>query len=521
MKTNKLFLGLLATGMLFSCTNDDEGVLDNPVSGKVNTSYIAVNVNSAYDVTRANGYENGTDEEQAVKSVHFFFFDNAGSAFNVGNEIGGTGTNYIVKTGLNDVADNPDNVETITNAVLTINSNKGTNPAKVVAVVNWDYSGVSLKLADLKSTLVTEAEAADVANGFLMSNSVYMSGTTVMDATPITAANIFTNDVDATSSPVDIYVERLAAKVKLTQDAETFDTGVENPYAAGNLHAKVLAWDINTTISHSNMVKDIQGWTDAELGITGWSLEAFKRSFWAESATVGGSVALTKNFTWNGLANTVGATDYCLENTTGENTQVLVKAQIVDEDGNPVTIVKFLGEYVTIDGLKNAVATALASKYYTFDGSVYAPVAPADLDLKNVGDSGADSYSVICVLNSAAAAKTWKIKNADDTYGDTTAADVNAALATLTPAQVWNEGKAYYFTDIKHLGAEGKLGEFGVVRNHSYAVNVEGVTGLGTPVYDGDLDIEEPVTPSDTESHIAARINVLSWRLVNSNVTLK
>lgn len=59
MKTNKLFLGLLATGMLFSCTNDDEGVLDNPVSGKVNTSYIAVNVNSAYDVTRANGYENG------------------------------------------------------------------------------------------------------------------------------------------------------------------------------------------------------------------------------------------------------------------------------------------------------------------------------------------------------------------------------------------------------------------------------------------------------------------------------
>ena len=241
MKTNKLFLGLLATGMLFSCTNDDEGVLDNPVSGKVNTSYIAVNVNSAYDVTRANGYENGTDDEQAVKSVHFFFFDNAGSAFNVGNEIGGTGTNYIVKTGLNDVADNPDNVETITNAVLTINSNKGTNPAKVVAVVNWDYSGASLKLADLKSTLVTEAEAADVTSGFLMSNSVYMSGTTVMDATPITAANIFTNDVDATSSPVDIYVERLAAKVKLTQDAETFDTGVENPYAAGNLYAKVLA----------------------------------------------------------------------------------------------------------------------------------------------------------------------------------------------------------------------------------------------------------------------------------------
>lgn len=521
MKVNRLFLGALATGMFFSCANDDELVNNNPLAGDLNTSYIAVNVNSAYDMTRAD-YAEGTEQEQAVNTAHFFFFDNAGSPFAVSSEIGGNGYNYIVKSGLGDAGNDLDNVETITNAVITIKSNKGANPAKVVAVVNWDYAGASLALADLKSQLVAEADAASLTDGFIMSNSVYLSGTEIMDATPITAANIATTETDAVAVPVDIYVERLAAKVTLTQDAEKFDTGIENPYATGNLYAKVLAWDINTTISHSNLVKTIQSsWTDAGLGITGWNIEAFKRSFWGESAPVSASTTLAKEFTWNGLANNVDAVDYCLENTSGENTKVLVKAQIVDADENPVTIVKFLGEYITIDGLKNSVATALASKYYTYDGSVYTSIASTDLDLVTVGTSGPDSYSVVCVLNSTASANVWKVKNGDDTYSDATAADVNDALAAITPAQVWNNGMAYYFTDIRHLGAEDTTGEFGVLRNHSYGVNIEGIKGLGTPVYDGDNNVEEPVTPSDTESYIAARVNVLTWKLVNNNVILK
>lgn len=521
MKVNRLFIGLLATSMLFSCTNDEEGVIDTPLA-EIETSYIAVNVNSAYDVTRANGYEDGTDAEQAVNKAHFFFFDNAGSPFVVGTEIGGDNKNYVVKTSLGDAGASADNVETITNAVLTIKSNKNANPAKVVAVINWDYADKSLTLDELKSMLVDEAAATASSNGFLMSNSVYVSADGVVDATPITAANISTTEAGATASPVEIYVERLAAKVALTHNSETFDTGIENPYAAGKLYAKVLAWDINTTLSHSNLVKSVNGsWIDSSLGITGWSLEAFKRSFWGESAKVGGTTVLLKDFTWNELVNTVGAVDYCLENTSGENTKVLVKAQIVDENENPVTIVKFLGGYVTIDGLKNAVADALASKYYAFDGAQYTSIAPADIELKAAGTSGVDSYSATYVLGTAAEAKTWKVKNADNTYSDITANSVNEALALLTPAQIWNNGMAYYFADIKHLGVAGSTAEYGVVRNHSYCVNVEGIAGLGTPVYDGDNDVDAPVAPSDTESYIAARVNVLTWKLVNSNVVLK
>ena len=95
----------------------------------------------------------------------------------------------------------------------------------------------------------------------------------------------------------------------------------------------------------------------------------------------------------------------------------------------------------------------------------------------------------------------------------------NLYLATVEPALLYSDGQTYYFVDIEHLGTAAA--KYGVVRNHSYGVNVEGITGLGTPVYDGDNNVDSPVTPSETESYIAARINVLTWKLVNSNVVLK
>ncbi|MBE6302426.1 MAG: hypothetical protein E7089_00630 [Bacteroidales bacterium] len=515
MKTNKLFLGLLATAMFFSCTNDEDA---NALvsSGDTTTSYIAVNVNSAYDATRANGYEDGTEKEQTVNKAIFFFFDNAGSPFNVSAEIGGTGVNYIVKEDFKDEGNKPDNVETITNTVLTIKNNKNANPAKVVAVVNWDYSGESLALSTLKSKLVAEADAND-DGGFVMSNSVYLSGSSIMDATPITLANISSTENGAMASPVDIYIERVCAKVAMTQEEELFDTGIENQYKKGtNFFVKVLGWDLNTTMSHSNLVKSINAsWTDAELGITGWNIEAYKRSFWAESVTVGGDVSLNKKFSWAGISNAVNAVDYCLENTSGENTKVIVKAQITDENGAPIEVVKLLGEYVTVEGLKASIASALASKYYAYKDNEYTSIAPADIELVAAGTSGVDSYTVTYKLTTDASAKTWKVKDGD-TYNDATAVDVNSALATLEKAQVWKEGMAYYFADIKHLNEA-----VGVVRNHSYVFNVTKITGLGTPVYNGNSEIDEPVTPSDTESFISARINVLTWKLVNQNVSLK
>jgi hypothetical protein len=79
----------------------------------------------------------------------------------------------------------------------------------------------------------------------------------------------------------------------------------------------------------------------------------------------------------------------------------------------------------------------------------------------------------------------------------------------------------YYWTDIKHLGAQGKTAEYGVVRNHVYKVNITDITGYGTPVYDGTSDFINLEKPEDITTYVSAQINILSWRLVEHNYELK
>ena len=93
-------------------------------------------------------------------------------------------------------------------------------------------------------------------------------------------------------------------------------------------------------------------------------------------------------------------------------------------------------------------------------------------------------------------------------------------MAAIEPAKIWKSGMTYYFSDVKHLGSEGSTGEYGIIRNHSYHIAVNGVKGWGTPVYDPDMEVE-PIRPTDKETYISAEINVLAWRVVSNNVTLE
>ena len=69
------------------------------------------------------------------------------------------------------------------------------------------------------------------------------------------------------------------------------------------------------------------------------------------------------------------------------------------------------------------------------------------------------------------------------------------------------------------MGKPKSIAEYGIVRNHSYQVELGSIKGFGTPVYDPDKKIV-PVVPSDDLTYLAARINVLSWRVVPSKVNL-
>jgi hypothetical protein len=52
-------------------------------------------------------------------------------------------------------------------------------------------------------------------------------------------------------------------------------------------------------------------------------------------------------------------------------------------------------------------------------------------------------------------------------------------------------------------------------------VNVSAITGLGTPVYDSETDIDTPERPKDVNSYVAATVRVLSWKVVDNEYDIE
>lgn len=530
MKLDKLLLAVLTAGMFASCSNEEnDGVtLPETNSSKSEISYIAVNVNGVHDRTsRADdgNYENGTEEEQKVTNAHFFFFDSNGNAFALNAESltdQNATTNHIVKNLSDSDNEQEPNVETITNAVLAIQNSKDELPTQMVVVLNWEgTTDAMVNLSSLRSMLL-KADKLNGDNGFVMSNSVYAKNGNVVDATPITPANIATDSEAALQSPIEVYVERVAAKVTLNlENLDAFDTGVENPDATvgGNIIAKIEGWDVNTVLDQSYILKNINlNWKEDFLGHIIWNDIAYRRSYWANSTTG----TYDTSFSWDGVskANEIGNATYCAENA-GENatnyTKILAAAKFVDKDGNEVQVARLFNEYLTIDDLKKRIAASLAESYYYGNDENKTSIAPEHINFEAA--SKEDSYKVTYKLTDEAKELKW-YKYDGANYNKVEADDVEARLATLTKAEIWN-GMGYYFVNIEHMTDGTSAPVYGVVRNHSYVITVEGIKGLGTAVYDPNNVVDEPINPVETESFIAARINVLSWKLVNQKVTLE
>ncbi len=94
----------------------------------------------------------------------------------------------------------------------------------------------------------------------------------------------------------------------------------------------------------------------------------------------------------------------------------------------------------------------------------------------------------------------------------------------------FESGKAFFNVPLRHIWAdlsstsnefktEGlKLGQYGVVRNHVYDLEIGKITGLGI----GIGDIKQPIVPptENDQYFISTRLNILQWRLVKQSVDL-
>lgn len=593
MKKFTMFSSVLASALMLtvaSCSSEDVAGGDSQ-NDKGATSFLAVNIENVGSAPASRSYqqgdgtyEDGTDAESTINNVRFYFFNGDGTPYlldNNGSE--NQPVNFLDQKVETAGKDHDHTAEIKTKAVLVLKGETKAVPASVIAVINpkvldntTTLKSGTMTLSELR-TSATGSKFYDNTNGFVMSNSVYESAGQDVCSTPV-ANSVFATSEEALKAPVDIYVERVNAKVNAKIDATYKRDGESTPawtkntegkyqievgnievttYETGNtnampttkkypVYAVVQGWQLADANGKAEVCKQINtSWYAGELGISPWTTSDYHRCFWSKSVPFtqgaqGGAnhpvnpkfedikLSLSDEYSTTPVYTLPNTPDKVITNpTTSLNTltKLIVAAKLVYEDDDhtykTAQVCQYRGlTYLGEDAVKKQIVGGFAQyfkKTTTPTGNVYQSIEASDIAFMTVsGSSEVKDYEVVATLANTVGelyvkdGETYKIVSKDV---------VNAALAKESAQVRSTDGDTYYYTPIKHLGGEGKLGEYGIVRNHSYQVTIQNIKGFGTPVYDPKKEID-PMIPSDENTYLAASIKVLSWRVVSSKVDL-
>lgn len=384
----KKILGLLALAgaMTLAGCNTEEPNLPGDLGGDAQ-AYINVKVSMAGLSTRADNTDNldrnqdfayGTDEENAVKSLILGFYGETGACLELVTVPVTGGTSHA--TGENVAVDEP--------VMVGVSDNTAKSATDLVAFVNVSFNdlvkdGTANKtLAEIQSTTLA---SYNPSNGFAMTNSGYY-GTGYVNTTAVNSIEkenpSFYKIGGEPAEMVQIYVERVAAKVALTTIGEVSDYPA---YLADDTEVQLSftpnTWGVQATSKESYLVK--QNTAIAESADWMETGAANFRSYWATSwgydveepvLLPSGDAAYKETLgetlldytTYGDLANTIAASgttyastavDYVLENTfpaSRLNTKDLPGANVVAKLGyNPwsaVTSIVLAGTYTVTYG---------------------------------------------------------------------------------------------------------------------------------------------------------------------------
>lgn len=573
MKIPKLFPFACVALMMTACASDKEEMGGGTKPGS-DPQYLAVNIVNvgATPTTRGtDDYENGTTEESTIKKVRFYFFNGDGSPYLIKNPgvtgvTGGENKNWLEASPSDDTSTSgtPSQIEKITQTVLVINGVQSAAPAAIVAVVNPGtvdaakiQSGEKMRLSELRySTVGSQFYKKDATTGavsdFVMSNSVYVNAGEDVCAS-LVAGHVTTSEETARKKPVDLYVERVVAKVTADVDKTAFELGngtnwdakkygTKNPVGKSgdyDVYAVIDGWGLANENGKAEVEKQVnKTWTDGTLGFTPWTTADYHRCFWETSvafdAGAGGNQPV--NPTFNQLKANMKDVLYTLPNTPeskvtnlkdNDLTKFAVAATLKYKDASnnwhDAEICRYNGVSILgIDNLKKQVALTFSQYYTSTDATTYTQLSKDDIDFKDP-DGTMQQYRVTPTLaaDPAGTTKKYYTKTTSGTTPTFTEVDKAKVLAAIEAdkAEIRKDGRAYYYVPIKHLENTGGIAEYGIVRNHFYKITLTGITGFGTPVYDPNK-VVDPAVPTYESTYLAARVQVLQWRVVNQNASL-
>lgn len=582
MRIVRLFPFACAAFMMSACAseNDDKGG-DTNAEGKA--QYMAVNIVSVgTNGSRATGdYDHGLEKESTVNNVRFYFFNSDGSPYLLKNN---TNKNWVEPTqAIEDEKEKPnDNVTKITQSIIVFQPENGNSaPYSVVAVVNAkslehsatntlgnDKKSLSDLLSsvqakqfyDLKdgSTATTNYGKAKDSKNFVMTNSVYLKDDAQQCQTFV-SGHVYNNADDAKNKPIDIYVERVVAKVTAevnnttiskwkmgddnNWDSKKYGKVVGTTTDGKDVYAVLDGWNVADENGTAMLEKNIdKTWTDTDLGFPNgdpWYSADYHRCFWENSTVAGTAENPSINYSYTTIANNAFGADnyvYTLPNTLKSRTtneykyknkltKFIVAAHLrYNSDGKGtwknVEICNYKGiQYIGQDAVLDVIGSE--SGYYIKESAdKYKSIGHEQLEFIKATTTDAKDYKAMAKVKKGV--NPLDVYHKDNTTGKyeplANFDNVNTEIQAET-ADVRADGSTYYFIPISHLGSDASIAQYGIVRNHVYKITVDDMQGFGTPVVNKDAEII-PTKPENEATYLAAKINVLSWRVVKQKADL-
>lgn len=456
MKKFTMFSSVLASALMLvvaSCSSSDD-ITGGNGNAEGSTSYLVINLNSVGNAPASRAYEqndgkydDGEDLENQIKKVRFYFYNADGTAYKLQNVTNGGDQNWIDRTITTTETGDPSvTVSGKTQAVLVLSGESNVSPASMLAVVNPDVGSSQLNgtMVSRWSKMRTELTGKTFhdESGFVMTNSTYEDGGKDLCTTLLSGRTYSTRD-KALANPVDVYVERINAKVKAfidpdnanfvkvttdeTVDGVNFNGKYKTKEKVGDLtvtkpdgstedisvFAYIEAWGVADENDQSTYYKqiDVHNWTDATLGFDGtgipWSSRDYHRCFWSKGVAFGGTdpVHNPANHPFSEYKASLGDALYTLPNTptnylgtTGkaydnpmksELTKFLVTARLAytDASGNilPAEICTYKGQkFLGQNTVKRVIADDLKTTYFkkttSATGTTYEGIEPNDIE---------------------------------------------------------------------------------------------------------------------------------------------
>lgn len=556
MKIKSLLLGMMTCAALAACTNADlvENEGDNGVDNSTAKAYLGIQLaNPQGEFSRAaeNGFEDGSESEYSISRALFVFYTDGEDPL--------VGTRYSnIETNPDDITDDiTDAIEANSVAVLALNTKNEAFPNQLVAYLNVPESVEKvLEKKTLNEAMAYVAQLSDIPNfssakNFIMTNSVYLNGSDIACATKVERSNFAETEDAAKTNPIKVYVERLAAKVKMAEASDIKKDDIDITLGSGSknkLKLVVDGWSLNGTNKDAFLLKNIDAsWTDKTL-FTNWNDPTRFRSYWGmdnnyNDGTYPNSFkdynannSSLNYVSWNEIGTNRDA-QYCLENTmttdvavnTNATTHMVITGhyELIDEKGEkvadaPKELFKYAGTFYTRDEMIKVFAGAYSriGGVWTKEGNAYNELKVTSFDLKQASEAG-EAGEAQLTLENADKNTTYYYKEGEEykAYKDIAEIEQKAKKALGTATAFCDGLKTYFHTTIKHLNTtEGELGYLGIVRNHIYDLNLQKIENLGHGVYDPDQDII--IEGDKKEYYVAATLKILSWKVVKQDVDL-